>query len=118
MGSNEKDKEDSCCKNSSCEEWRGELNALNELSRFSELEQKIVEEKKKIEKNKGSLQKQISVYSLAYRMVTEFIVSVVLSFGIGWGIDSFLGTTPLFVLIFLVLGFCAGVKCIMDGADR
>ncbi len=56
--------------------------------------------------------------SLAWRMVTELVVGVLLGAGIGWGIDSAIGTLPAFLLIFTLLGFAAGVRVMMRSADE
>ena len=48
---------------------------------------------------------------LAYgmRIGVEFIAGTVVGLLIGWGLDSWLGTTPWFLLLFVILGFAAGV---------
>lgn len=54
--------------------------------------------------------------ALAWRMVTELVVGVLLGAGIGWGIDSVIGTLPLFLIAFTLLGFAAGVKVMVRSA--
>jgi ATP synthase protein I len=56
--------------------------------------------------------------ALAWRMVTELVVGVLMGAGIGWGIDVFLATKPLFLLIFGLLGFAAGIRTVMRSADE
>ena len=56
--------------------------------------------------------------SLAWRMVTELVVGVLMGAGIGWAIDSALATKPLFLLIFGLLGFAAGIRTVMRSADE
>ena|SRR5688572_12406967 len=48
---------------------------------------------------------------LAYgmRIGVEFVSGTVVGLLIGWGIDAWLGTTPWFLLLFVLLGFAAGV---------
>ncbi len=48
---------------------------------------------------------------LAYgmRIGVEFISGTVVGLLIGWGLDAWLGTTPWFLLLFVILGFGAGV---------
>ena len=43
------------------------------------------------------------------RIGLEFMSGTVVGFLLGWGIDSYFKTTPWFLLIFTILGFCAGV---------
>lgn len=54
--------------------------------------------------------------SLAWRMVTELVAGMLLGLGIGWGLDSLLGTRPLFLVVFVLLGFAAGVRVMMRTA--
>jgi len=56
--------------------------------------------------------------SLAWRMVTELVVGVLLGAAIGWGIDSAAGTLPAFLLMFTMLGFAAGVRVMLRSADE
>jgi ATP synthase protein I len=55
--------------------------------------------------------------SLAWRMVTELVAGMGLGVGIGYGLDSLFGTMPLFLMLFSVLGFAAGVRTMMRTAD-
>ncbi len=45
----------------------------------------------------------------AFRLGAEMVVAVVVSGVIGWTLDSWLGTTPAFLIVFLVLGTAAGI---------
>ncbi len=54
--------------------------------------------------------------SLAWRMTLELVVGTALGFGIGYGLDLLLGTAPLFLIVFLLLGFAAGVRVVMSTA--
>lgn len=56
--------------------------------------------------------------ALAWRMVTELVVGVLLGAGIGWGLDSVIGTLPAFLTVFTLLGFAAGVRTMMRSADE
>jgi len=55
--------------------------------------------------------------SLAWRMVTELVAGMGLGVGIGYGLDSLFGTMPLFLMLFAILGFAAGVRTMMRTAD-
>lgn len=52
-----------------------------------------------------------SMSGLAFgmRIGLEFASGTVVGFLMGWGIDTFFKTTPWFLLIFTLLGFCAGM---------
>lgn len=45
---------------------------------------------------------------LAFNVVSELIAGVVCGFGIGYGIDRWLGTRPAFIAVFLIFGCMAG----------
>lgn len=49
-----------------------------------------------------------SAMSLGFRVLTEFVAAVVVGTLIGWQIDTWAGTAPIFLLFFLVLGTVAG----------
>ncbi len=54
--------------------------------------------------------------SNAIRLSTEFVVAILVGVGIGWTIDRFFGTAPWAMIIFLPMGFIAGVRNIMRAA--
>ncbi|MEO0914071.1 MAG: AtpZ/AtpI family protein [Pseudomonadota bacterium] len=56
--------------------------------------------------------------SLAWRMVVELVVGMALGVGIGYGLDSLFGTLPIFLMIFAILGFAAGIRTMMRTADE
>jgi len=45
----------------------------------------------------------------AFRLATELVAGFVVGGGIGWLIDTWLGTLPLFLLLFFGLGAAAGI---------
>lgn len=49
-----------------------------------------------------------SAMGLAFRVLTEFVAAVIAGAFIGWGIDRLAGTTPAFLIIFLLMGAAAG----------
>ncbi|MBP7240580.1 AtpZ/AtpI family protein [Amaricoccus sp.] len=54
--------------------------------------------------------------SIAWRMVTELVAGMLLGLGIGWGLDSLFGTRPVFLVLFALLGFGAGVRTMLRTA--
>ncbi len=46
--------------------------------------------------------------SLGFRVLTEFVVAIVVGTLIGWQIDVWLATGPIFLIVFLALGTAAG----------
>lgn len=54
--------------------------------------------------------------SLAWRMVTELVAGMALGLGIGYAIDWAAGTRPIFLVVFALLGFAAGVRVMLRTA--
>ncbi len=48
-------------------------------------------------------------FALALRLSTDFVAGVLVGSGIGWFVDQWLDTTPWGLIVFLLLGFVAGV---------
>jgi ATP synthase protein I len=67
----------------------------------------------KPEKRKGYHE---SAAQVGWRMVIELVVGTAMGFGIGYGLDSLFGTIPIFLMLFTLLGFAAGVRTMMRSA--
>ncbi|MBT8408540.1 MAG: AtpZ/AtpI family protein [Alphaproteobacteria bacterium] len=52
----------------------------------------------------------------AWRMVIELVAGLVIGFGIGYGVDAVFGTRPIFLVVFILLGFAAGIRTMMRTA--
>ena len=46
---------------------------------------------------------------MAFRLATELVAGILVGGFIGWQLDKWLDTTPLFLLVFFALGFVAGL---------
>lgn len=55
---------------------------------------------------------------VAWRMVIELVSGMFLGLAIGYGLDALFGTLPIFLVIFALLGFAAGVKTMMNSAKQ
>lgn len=51
------------------------------------------------------------------KIASEFVAGVAVGALLGYGIDHFLGTRPFGLIIFLLLGFGAGVRNVIRGAS-
>jgi len=49
-------------------------------------------------------------------MVIELVSGLGIGFGIGYGLDVLIGTLPLMLVIFTLLGFAAGVRVMLRTA--
>lgn len=55
-------------------------------------------------------------YGQAFKLSGEFIAGIAVGAGLGWVIDRYAGTSPWGLIIFLLLGFVAGVLNVLRSA--
>jgi ATP synthase protein I len=53
---------------------------------------------------------------VAWRMVIELATGIGVGFAIGYGLDVLFGTLPVMMVIFVLLGFAAGVRTMLGTA--
>ncbi|MGJ8562076.1 MAG: AtpZ/AtpI family protein [Alphaproteobacteria bacterium] len=78
-------------------------------SNLSDLEQRLNAARQKHEDKKPS-ETDNSALGMAWRISTELVVAVIIGCALGFGIDYFAGTKPLFTIVGLVLGTAAGIR--------
>ena len=64
----------------------------------------------------GDTAARTSAMALGFRLSSELIAGVVVGAAIGWGVDRWLSTTPFGLIVFLLLGFTAGVVNVVRSA--
>lgn len=57
-------------------------------------------------------------YGQAFRLSSEFIAGVLVGAVLGWGLDRLAGTSPWGLMVFLLLGFGAGVLNVVRASGR
>jgi ATP synthase protein I len=57
-----------------------------------------------------------SGYARGFRLSSELVAGVLVGAGIGWALDRLLGISPWGMIVFLLLGFAAGVVNVMRAA--
>ncbi|WP_435231126.1 AtpZ/AtpI family protein [Pseudopelagicola sp. nBUS_20] len=87
----------------------------NQKARMERLQERIVAAQKS-QSPKPRVDEHYSSANLAWRMVIELVAGLGIGFGIGYGIDLLLGTLPLFMLVFTMLGLAAGIKTMLRSA--
>jgi ATP synthase protein I len=55
---------------------------------------------------------------IATRFATELVVAVAFGGGLGWVLDRWLGTKPIFLLVLVLLGAAAGIRNVMRAATE
>lgn len=54
-----------------------------------------------------------SALGKAFRLSTEFVAGIIAGGLLGWGFDHLVGTRPWGMIVFLMLGFAAGIYNVM-----
>ena len=62
--------------------------------------------------------KGFSQGEVAWRMVIELCTGMILGMAIGYGLDVLFGTLPIFLIIFALIGFAAGIKTMLGSARQ
>ena len=92
--------------------------AMNESSKkenLDQLDRKIEEFKSKKEENRP---KRLKVQNDGWRMVIELVTGMVLGVSLGMALDYIVGSEPIFLIVFSLLGFMAGVKTMIATAKK
>lgn len=55
---------------------------------------------------------------MAFRLATEFVAGVVVGGIIGWQVDAFFGTKPIFLMVFIIIGIAAAMWNVYRVADK
>lgn len=84
--------------------------------RLKALEQKLQKVKGKAPPPRTNTVKGFSQGEVAWRMVIELATGIMLGTAIGYGLDVLFGTLPIFLVIFSLFGFAAGVKTMLGSA--
>jgi ATP synthase protein I len=86
--------------------------------RLRDLEARLAKVKGVPEPAKTNTVKGFSQGEVAWRMVIELVTGMLLGVGIGYGLDVLFGTLPIFLIIFSLFGFAAGVKTMLGSAKQ
>ncbi|MDZ4085675.1 MAG: AtpZ/AtpI family protein [Tabrizicola sp.] len=86
--------------------------------RLKALEKRLQQVKGKVEPERTNTVKGFSQGEVAWRMVIELVTGMSLGLAIGYGLDVLFGTLPIFLVIFSLFGFAAGVKTMLGSAQH
>lgn len=75
---------------------------------LKDLKDKVKKIESELEKKK-TIEKNVSPLGVAMKMGTELVAAVFVASLIGFYIDKWLETTPIFILIFFLIGSVAGI---------
>lgn len=88
------------------------------LSDLEALDAKVKAAQDRHEPKVSRQSEKANTLALAWRLSTELVVSTCVGLGLGYGLDVLLGTTPWILLVGLVFGFAAGIKTVLNTADK
>ena len=91
------------------------MNEFSKKANLDKLDRKLEEFRYKKEKVSP---KQIKVQNDGWRMIIELVTGMLLGVSLGLGLDYMIGSEPIFLIIFSLLGFMAGVKTMMATAKK
>ena len=86
--------------------------------RLRALEQRLAAAQGKPKPERSQTAKGFSQGEVAYRMVIELATGILVGVGIGYGLDVLFGTLPVFLAIFSLVGFAAGVRTMLGTARQ
>ena len=86
-------------------------------ARLDALERKLADKRAEYAP-KPHMDEHYSQAQQAWRMVIELVAGLGIGFGMGYGLDAVFGTLPIFLIVFTLLGFAAGVKTMMRTASE
>jgi ATP synthase protein I len=88
-----------------------------DTARLAALEARIASVKGKSAIIRSDGGKVFSQSEMAWRMVIELVSGMLLGLSIGFGLDYVFDTRPVFLVIFVLFGFVAGVRTMMKTAQ-
>ena len=91
------------------------MKESSEKDNLDQLDKKIEEFKSNKEENRP---KRLKVQNDGWRMVIELVTGMVLGVSLGMALDYIVGSEPLFLIVFSLLGFMAGVKTMIATAKK
>ncbi len=91
------------------------MKKFSEKANLEKLDKQIEEFKSKIENDRP---KRVKVQNDGWRMVIELVTGMLLGVSLGMALDYIVGSEPIFLIVFSLLGFMAGVKTMMATAKK
>jgi ATP synthase protein I len=78
---------------------------------------------RKIDEARGATPRKNSdaspnAWGIAGRFATELVVAIGVGAGLGWLLDHFLHTKPIFMVVMFFLGAAAGIRNVMQAAKE
>ena len=91
------------------------MDEFSKKANLDKLDRQIEEFKSKNEKD---VPKILKVQNDGWRMVIELVTGMILVVSLGIALDYIIGSEPIFLILFSLLGFMAGVKTMIATAKK
>ena len=91
------------------------MNESTKKENLDKLDRKLEEFKSKKEKDRP---KRLKVQNDGWRMVIELVTGMIVGVSLGMALDYIVGSEPVFLIVFSLLGFMAGVKTMLATAKK
>ena len=91
------------------------MDEFSKKANLDKLDRQIEEFKSK---KKKDTPKRLKVQNDGWRMVIELVTGMLLGVSLGMALDYIIGSEPIFLIVFSLLGFMAGVKTMMATAKK
>ena len=91
------------------------MKKFSKKANLEKLDKQIEEFKSKIENDRP---KRVKVQNDGWRMVIELVTGMLLGVSLGMALDYIIGSEPIFLIVFSLLGFMAGVKTMIATAKK
>jgi len=85
--------------------------------RRAALGQALAEERRESEERAAPPSRR-SDFGAGFKLASEFVAGILVGAAIGWAIDYLAGTSPFGLIVFLLLGFAAGVFNVLRATGR
>ena len=85
-------------------------------AKLDELDRRIRAAREAQAPKPGKAGDKFTAADMAWRMTLEMVVAGMVGAAMGWGLDALFGTLPIFLIVFILLGFAAGIRMVMRSA--
>lgn len=88
-------------------------------ARREALARRIAEQRRRLPENRETPDRSRGMQGVAQglKIASEFVAGIIVGAAIGFLIDSLAGTSPFGLIVFLMIGFAAGVLNVIRGAS-
>ena len=87
-------------------------------AKLNELDRRIRAARDARVPKRGKAGENFTAADTAWRMTLEMVVAGMVGAAMGWGLDALFGTLPIFLIVFIFLGFAAGIRTVMRSANE